>query len=668
MRTWIIIAAWLVIICAAMGGTTVFLAHQAANQQQYVDYKKVQELLTHSKSAEAVEILNLYVNTLSANKPEGLDWLPITVEALKREKDVGGLLVLYQQFPRGFDNNEEASLIVAGTLLAHKKTDDYGKLREKWNTHTHRESAWFVLDADKMLVEGKNTKALQFLQSRTFNGAEDTGRLIRLALLEAKNNLGAAWNLLSEALAKDPTNSDVTTYRAQLLEAIQKPTLARIEYLSAIQKDPRNPTLILQLGEFYRRNNHFALAIDAWSQGLELPHSDELWLKTLFWSRVTSPLRVLPQAKPPQTGPVAPLIAYLYNLPAGQFWNQAAFEKIPEHQVYLKHSQETFWLRLADALLRNDESQAAELLDFNTFHATSWAPELQRSLQEILAYRRYGILHIDEVGSPNGMNAQNKTATVDETEHQFFQLLEKLAQEAPAGLPAENVPDEMRTLLTGDYAFPATFLAAGWFEAALAFPLPTALPEGLPNWVAFAYTQALRYNSGPIDALNFAIKQKANPALNLLIGELMITTGSPDSGIRVLKPLTLQRDDVGMRAAWLISLVQIDRQQYDLAKYTVEHQPLLADNIIGKEALARIALKQGDVKQADLLYSGIVNDSLEAKLYLARRASASQKWNTALKLTEQLVIEFPENLELRRDLNKLRERVGPDLGNTQTKD
>jgi hypothetical protein len=661
MRRIVLLTAWLAIICAAVGGTVAYLAIQAENRKEYQDFKKAQQLLAAGEPHQALDIIEVYGSQLSAATPKELDWLPLTVDALAQTQDANNLLALYPSFPRGFDKNEEAVLLVASGLLAQRKLDDYHILKDKWADRATKEPEWFNLDADALIVEGKQEEALAHLNSKEFEGPQDTGRLVRLSLIHARDNLAESWNTLNKALAKDPKNTDVTTYRAQILEAIHKPALARIEYLSAIQKDPNNADLVYQLGEFYRRNNHYPLAIDTWRQGLPLANSNELWLKALFWSRMTSPMNPEPTVEPPKTGELAPLISYIYHLPKGMFWDDALFEKVPDNSRYLRTRQETFWLRLSQALMDDDEAHAAELLDFNTFHASSWSPNLQNALQQILAYRRYGILHIDEVASSqNLIDKEEVDPGQGPVVHQFFKALKTLAAASPAGLPAENVPDDMRSLLTSKYAFPSALLAAGWLEAALVWPLPAALPKDFPEWVAFAYTQALRYNRSPLEALNFATKQKASPPLSLLIGELMIATGSPDAGLEQLQPLAKLKSDIGTRSAWLISLIEIERKQYDKARKTIQSHPLLAKNLIGKEAMARIALKQGNIAQADELYGALEKDSLEAKFYLARRAYAEKQWDRALKLTEQLIVEFPDNPELHKDLQKLRELKAKD--------
>jgi hypothetical protein len=98
-----------------------------------------------------------------------------------------------------------------------------------------------------------------------------------------------------------------------------------------------------------------------------------------------------------------------------------------------------------------------------------------------------------------------------------------------------------------------------------------------------------------------------------------------------------------VRAAWLISLIHIDRGQYTEAKAIIEGQPKLADNVTGKETLARIALLEGNNELANKLYLAIEKVSPEAKSYLARKAFIEKDWKTARELTEDLLRQYPTN-------------------------
>jgi len=650
----------LVLVLAAAGAGVTYYSTQALNRQEAKDFQLAKSLVEKDQPQKALKIIQDYSEAMSSKPPKSLDWLLLAGEAFASMGDSPSLTLLWEKYPRITDDNEDVAFVVAKGLIGQRKLENYQALRDNWYPESENQHVWFALDVDSLLVEGKREDARSLLTSKEFEGEKDTGRLLRLALIEANDDLQKAWDILSEAAKKDPSNTEITSYRAQILEAIQRPALARMEYLRSIQKDPDNAALYDQLAEFFRRHGHYAQALETWKAALSMPHSDVAWLKLAFWSRMTYPTDIPENLSPPESGELTPLVQFIRSLPENKFWDERKFEEVPGYPNFLRTRQETLWLRLAQALKDNDEARAMELLDFNVFHRSTWNPTLQNALKQILAYRSDGILHIDEVAPQTSVltAAQNEQGDDASTQrHQFFTRLEKAAQSSPVGVPSKDIPEDLQAVLTSPQAFPAAFLAAGWLEAALTFPVPSVLPSEFPDWVAFAYTQGLRFTQGPLKALQFATRQKTSPALDLLIGELMIATGSPEAGIDYLQPLSKEDTELGMRAAWVISMLQMQNKDYKEARATVEAHPGLVKNIVGKEALARIALQQGDIVRADVLYEKISDESLEAKLYLARRAYANKKYDKALALTEQLILHFPENPDLRKDLEKLRNLV-----------
>ena len=650
----------LVLILAAAGGAVTYFSSQALNRQEAKDFQLAKSLIEKDQPQKALQIIQNYSDTMSNKPPKSEDWLALASEAFASMGDSASLTLLWEKYPRVGENTEEIAFVVAKGLISQRQIENYQNLRDTWYPSSENQHVWFALDVDSLLVEGKRQDAQDLLNSKEFEGEKDTGRLLRLALIEANSNLENAWNILSEAATKDPTNTEVTSYRAQILEAIQRPALAKMEYLRTIQKNPDDAALYDQLAEFFRRHGQYPQALETWKAALSMPHSDLAWLKLAFWRRMTYPVDIPENIQPPEDEELSSLVQYILSLPNDKFWDDEKFENVPGYPNFLRTRQETLWLRIAQALKDNDEARAIELLDFNVFHRTTWNPTLQNALKQILSYRSEGILHIDEVAPQESMltvSEDEENSDAAAKRHQFFEDLERAAQSSPVGVPSRNIPQNLQAVLSSPIAFPAAFLAAGWLEAALTFPVPSVLPPELPEWVAFAYTQAMRFTKGPLEALKFATKQQTSPPLDLLIGELMIATGSPDAGIDYLQPLSTENTELGMRAAWLISMLHMQNKDYKKARETVEAHPGLTQNIVGKEALARIALHQGDIVRADLLYEQIVDDSLEAKLYSARRAYSNKKYEKALALTEQLILRFPESPDLRKDLDKLRKLV-----------
>ena len=120
-----------------------------------------------------------------------------------------------------------------------------------------------------------------------------------------------------------------------------------------------------------------------------------------------------------------------------------------------------------------------------------------------------------------------------------------------------------------------------------------------------------------------------------------MANSNPDAALDHLSKLAKEDNDVGMRAAWLISLILIDKGQFAEAKAIIESQPRLAENVLGKETLARIALLEGNNDLANKLYQSLEKVSAEAKSYLARKAFMDKDWKKAHELTEDLLREYP---------------------------
>jgi len=230
----------------------------------------------------------------------------------------------------------------------------------------------------------------------------------------------------------------------------------------------------------------------------------------------------------------------------------------------------------------------------------------------------------------------------------LFQQLEMLAAENE-----KELPPEWDHFIRSREIFSAIFLAMQWTEAGLSLHQIPILPNDFPAWVAYNLTEAIQKNRGVIEALEFANAQKETPELTLLIGELTITGGDTETASQILKKIAKDDTDSGFRAAWLLSLIQIDKKEWKDAKTTIISQPRLVNTILGKETLARITHLEGDELLADKLYGAIEKSSSEARSYLAKRAYANKDWERAKTLTEQLINDYPDNTTLKINLNKI---------------
>jgi hypothetical protein len=602
-------------------------------------YRTASRLLEKGRAAEAAAVIRSRPPDASASAETSGRWRELQVAAAARLHQLAQLLALDARWPESIAANEDASLLVARVRLDSGHYDDADKLAALWRNRSAQPQVWFALDVDSLLARKKRAEALALLQSRSFPGPADCGRLSRLALLSV-NDLPAAWSYLAQACVLDPRNTDVRSFRAQILERMGKRPLARVEYVAAYLANPSNLLLRDQLAEFYRRGGDYDDALDTWAGDASQPRCAFIWAHAWFWSRVVRPAKLAA----PRGDELGPLVGMLRALPADAFWNADRYLHVARAGGYPNQQQEAFWLSLLEMLRTHDDKDAAEALRLTHLPAPSWEPELETALRRILSYR------IDGVFNPRGQPILALSTPPDQL-HPFFVELDSLAKAERDG--RLDLPPEMERLLHGDGCFAAAMLAAGWGEAALRLRPADENCDGLPDWFAYGYTQALRVNRGVRPALAFAPPQKATPELDLLVGELLLADGQAEAGRQRLLALATQDSDVGYRAAWLLGGSALAQGHPAEAVRIVQAQPRLLADRAGREMLARAALAEGRVDDADKAYEALAPESAEAKAYLARRAFARHDWTGARRYTDELMVLFPDALELRANLEAI---------------
>lgn len=607
------------------------------------DFKRAVLLFDEDQNSEALKILQNHEDRFTYDTPSGQKWVDLALKINVALYDSNQLTALYRYFPEAFKHDEKASLLVANAFIRQRRSESYSKLRENRKGDQEFDVEWMFLDVDFLLLDNRRQEAIEVLDSRKLTGDRETNRLVRLALLTVQNDPKAAWDYLNEAQAKDPDNIDVYTYRARLLESVGKNKLASAEYISALEAAPDNIFIKDSLADFYIRQGQYQRAIDLWRETFDYAILDTIRLKNLFWSRMISPPDQDRSKGMTPLGKNTDLSNYLSELPPGSFWNQKRFEKIPDAEHLLTAKQATFWLRLLDHLQNGREEAALRLLNDNPFVKESWSPSLEIALRQLLVYRLTGNpLSSDEVSTY--LQGQN-----DAQENAFFSFLNALGEE-PELLSREP---ELKELLSSDAVFPVALLSAGWVEAGLQLRDLSTLSPDLPDWVAVALAQAIYENRGYVEALHFMMMQPLSPQLSDLTGELLALAKNNPSFIVSLRKTASQSNEKGMKAAWLLSLIHLERGDPASAKQVIRAQPLLSDNLLGKEIAARIALSEGNVIEADRIYSEIESRSIEAKSFLARKAFEQKSWDRAIELTRQLLAIYPDNPLLRENLRKI---------------
>ena len=638
---WLLILV--VVFLAMLGIAGGFLAWRAyvVKAQETRSYSAAKELIAQNRGGEALVAISQHNRTIRSKDAENLArWSALEIAALSQVGHLPRLLALFDRTPQLFQEQETATLQVARAILHTGNFEAFDKLRAEWKGRESALASWFELEVDALLLRGRREDAIALLNSRTFPGGADCGRLARLALVNTPANLKAAWQYLDQAAKLDPRNSEVRLFRGQILEGVGKRVEAQVEFQAAFAANTNSSYFRDQLGEFFRRNGSYDYAVVTWAGGLPNPQSTDLiWLRAVFWTKVTRTIKFDLAAGKPPFGPNQPFVQYLLALRPNLFWDEAAFEKIPEARRYDQQLQETFWLRLLDLLANEKEEEAMKLLEFNRFRTKSWQPELESAVLRVLGYRKSG-----EMKLPVGVNIALSDAP-PKSRHQLLEQIDSVTKD-----PNQKLPEDLDRLLRGKNAFTAVFLAAGWAGAALGLPHDEVIPDGLPEWLAYGLTQATRFNKGNAPALAFATRQKSSPTLELLTGEILASDGKFDEALRKLSPLATLDSDVGMRAASYTAQIHVQRKQYTEARVAIETLPRLKQSVVGQEMLAHLALLQNKADEAAAIYAAIEDQSDEAKSFLAQRAFLEKNWARARRLTGDLVKKHPENAQFRANL------------------
>ncbi len=598
---------------------------------------EAQSLLKRDKPAEALAVADGFSG--SYKNPV---WFRIQLEAVTRLQLLPRVGLLYEIFPKEVLKEEAASTLLARGFLQAGMPAEFERVRAVWRGHEHLLSTWRLLDADLLLLTGEHRQAEKVLRGGQSTAGLDAPALVRLALMTAERDLEGAGKLLDQAVALQPTNSVARWSRGEILERLGRLRLARVEFASALAAAPDNFYWRDQFAEFYLRNHNHDLALDTWAQPTAKPSPDYIQLKVEFFNRVLRP--ATPGSLPPPTpGELERLVRLVRAVKPGRFFDGAAFKALPYATEYATQRPEVFWLRLLDALQSGDEPTALDLLTTESPRLQSWDPDLAGALARVLSYRRKQSL------IPAGFTA--KTLWGETNRPPLYAFLERAARDEQAATDhkAKLSPD-FSALLRSPNIFSHLFLAAGWREAAVLLRQSPRVEPGEPDWLAAAYAKALRLNRTPQAALDFLGTGGLAPAATLVRAELLVETGRREDARGQLRGMVKLSSPTGVRAAALLALDAIEQKDYARARQSVMEQPLLAQADLGKELLARIALAENRTAEAETLYRGIQNTSIEAKTWLASKAFAEHRWQDARRIINEGLALMPDSPQLRESL------------------
>jgi len=413
------------------------------------------------------------------------EWAGLEITALEQTRDLAGLCAVYEESDDVFVDRESAALAVARVQVLCERFEAFGDLRAIWRGREHRPGAWLALEFDALVEQDEEIEARALLEGRRFHGADDVARLARLALLRAQENAEDAEALLAKAAQRAPKSPEPRLFHAALQEAQGRHKQALAAYQAAVKCDPKDPFLRDHLAEFYRRRGNFPQAMKLWGDILKPPSMDFLWLKTAFWRRVAIPVHFQADSLECPPGELRPLVHYLRKLNPNVFWDTAAFESAFPHRTEVLSRQETFWLRLLQAIRDGHEVEALSLVNLSAFGPRSLHPPLESAVSRILTYRQRGFV------GPPPVAAVEKAAHQQE-KHPLFVALDRQAESR-----RYEIAEPLQRLLHTNYIFAAACFAAGWKLAGLKLLRSREVPPDAPDWLQEAIAEAFRTVPGP---------------------------------------------------------------------------------------------------------------------------------------------------------------------------
>ena len=636
LRPWVILTMITLLGIAGAYGLRIWRVKAAVRREQQA-LLQAQNLLKSNKPAEALALADNFSG--SYKNPV---WFRVQLQAVTELQLLPRLGLLFERFPAEILKDEAASTLLARGFMQANQPAEYERVRAAWRGHEHKLDSWRLLDADLLLLTGETRKAEMLLSAGQASTAKDAPRLVRLALVTAENDLEAACKLLDQAVALQPTNSVARWSRGGILERMGRMKLARVEFASALAAAPENSYWRDQLAEFYLRCHNPDLAVDTWAETPLKPMPDYMQLKLQFFNRV---LRSAPSGTPVTaiTGDLERLVRLVSAVKPGRFFDTDAFKALPYASEYATQRPEVFWLRLLDALQTGDEAGALDLFTTESPRLQSWDPDLAGALARVLYFRRKQSL------IPPGI--VGKTLWGETNRPPLFALLERAAREEQAAPDHKaKLSPEFSALLRGSNVFSQIFLTAGWREAAVQLRRTPGVIPGEPDWLAAAYAEALRVNRNPGAALDFLGTGGLSPAATLVRAELLVETGRKDDARAQLRGMVKLNSASGVRAASLLALDAAERKDYALARQCVTEQPLLAQSDLGKEIMARMALAENRKVEAEEIYRGILNTSIEAKSWFARKAFMEKRWQDARRIIGEGLELMPDSPQLRESL------------------
>ncbi|MEI6673594.1 MAG: hypothetical protein WCO57_00295 [Verrucomicrobiota bacterium] len=534
---------------------------------------------------------------------------------------------------------EAAELELAREAVQSRDFKNYQKVAEKWQSKTAIGGQWKLLEVDQLLARKLPEEALQVLKAAALSGPEDALRHARLALLGAK----APWQAMASidaGLKVDPRNADLLSFRAQIEEAAGRVEDARLDYVAAVLAERKNPLYRDTLANFYLRRGDLPNAAETWRDAAEDTGLGVYALKSWFWARVVGVHLTKPLPPCSQQG-WHEVVAAMAATPDGEFWT-SSLDSLLARVHGGTTRPEVVWLRVLEGLRSQNLQAASKQLEvgFSREAEHLW-PDLALRLRVHLAAR--------EGKNPRLPLAGQELAEVSDAAHPCLREFSQWAKRAD-GVGSNPA---FESWLGKPAALVGLLLASGWSGAALIVGNAGKLvpdPEA-PEWFDYGYAKSLLQRDGKEPARQWLASLPApSSAAELLLGELLLTSGAVDQGLAMLDKIAGGNSPYASRAAWTLALAELDRGNATKARQLTLAAPGLAPSVPGKELLARIALAEGARAETLRIYQELGEQSADAMIFLAKEAFAAGKFDQARKWTGLLARRFPEQPEFRNNL------------------
>ncbi len=534
---------------------------------------------------------------------------------------------------------EAADLELAREAMRARDDKGYQAFVEKWAAKSSNIGQWTLLEADRLLARKLPDDARELLRNAQLSGVADAQRHARLALLEAKEPW-KAMGTIDEGLKADPRNADLPSFRAQIEEAAGRLDDARLDYVAAVLCAGNNPLHRDQLAGFYLRVGNLAAAAETWREAAAETHLGVYALKCWFWARVGGTRLSQPLPSCHLQG-WSNLITALAATPDNVFWSASLDAELATIRG-ASERPEVLWLRLLEALRSADAAAIHKQLEVVFSHtAEALWPQLALRLRTHLA-----ALAGQDPRLP--LAGQNVPVPPDDA-HPFVAAFANWAKRK--GDAASDA--SMAQWLAQPTAAVGILLGSGWAGAAVMIGQGDKLvmEANGPDWFDYGYGRSLLLRDGKESARRWlAGLPRRSSAAELLLGELLLTSGAFDQGLASLQSVAAGQSPHASRAAWTLALAELGRGNPAKARQITLATPALATSSQGKEVLARCALAEGSRAETIRIYQELGEQSADAMIFLSKEAFSAGDFEQARKWTILLARRFPEQPKFRENL------------------